>query len=39
MSRVSGMSLFESVLTFGPYLRKGRFTNVGDPLCISASAL
>ena len=39
MSRVSGMSLFESVLTFGPYLRKGRFTNVGDAPCISASAL
>jgi hypothetical protein len=39
MGRVSGMSLFESVLTLWPYLRKGRFTNVGDPPCISASAL
>ena len=39
MSRVSGMSLFESVLTFGPYLRKGRFTSIGDAPCISASAL
>ena len=35
--------LFESVLTaatyVAPYLRRGRLTNVGDPPCISASAL
>jgi hypothetical protein len=31
--------LFETVLTVRPYFCKGLFTNVGDPPCISASAL
>jgi hypothetical protein len=31
--------LFESVDLCRPYLRTGRFTNVGDPPWISASAL
>jgi hypothetical protein len=30
MSRISGLSLFESVLTLWPYLRRGFLTNVGD---------
>jgi len=38
MSRISGLSLFEFVLTVSSYFGRGLFTNVGHPPRTSASA-